>query len=66
MTSGEFIPVQASLKRLLTEGSMTGVSESELLDRFFSHLGADAERHSQLRRLESVPHQPGFLIVLRP
>jgi len=24
-------------------------------------LGADAERHSQLRRLESVPHQPGFL-----
>ena len=50
MTSGEFIPVQASLKRLLT-GTMTGVSESELLDRFFSHLGADAERHSQLRRL---------------
>ena len=51
MTSGEFIPVQASLKRLLTEGTMTGVSESELLDRFFSHFGADAERHSQLRRL---------------
>ena len=51
MSSGEFIPVQASLKALLTEGTMTGVSESELLDRFFSHLGADAERHSQLRRL---------------
>ena len=29
MTSGEFIPVQASLKRLLTEGTMTGVSESD-------------------------------------
>ena len=34
MTSGEFIPVQASLKRLLTEGTMTGVSESELPGSF--------------------------------
>src|SRR5208337_2802295 len=42
-------------------------SQASILNRFASSLaGADAERQSQLRRLESVPQQPGFLIDLCP
>jgi hypothetical protein len=59
MTSGEFTPVQASLNRLLTEGTMTGVSESQLLDRFFSQ-GDEYAFEAILRR-----HGPMVLAVCR-
>jgi RNA polymerase sigma factor (sigma-70 family) len=36
MTRGQSTPVQAPLVRLLTEGSMIGTNESQLLDRFLS------------------------------
>ncbi len=59
MTSGEFTRVQASLKHLLTEGTMTGVSESQLLDRFFSQ-GDEYAFEAILRR-----HGPMVLAVCR-
>jgi len=59
MASGEFTPVQASLKHLLTEGTMTGVSESQLLDRFCSQ-GDEYAFEVLLRR-----HGPMVLAVCR-
>ena len=59
MTSGEFTSVQASLRHLLTEGTMTGASESQLLDRFCSQ-GDEYAFEAILRR-----HGPMVLAVCR-
>jgi RNA polymerase sigma factor (sigma-70 family) len=71
----------AALKRLLADGSLTGLSESQLLERFFSRGDEDAfeaivRRHGSMvlgvcRRLLSNPHdvedafQATFLILVK-
>jgi RNA polymerase sigma factor (sigma-70 family) len=55
MTSGRFISVQASITRLLTEGTLTGASETQLLDRFISQ----RDEHA----FEAILHRHGPMVL---
>lgn len=59
MTSGQFTLMHSSLTRLFSEGTMTGASESELLERFLSQRD-EAAFEAILRR-----HGPMVLAICR-
>jgi RNA polymerase sigma factor (sigma-70 family) len=59
MASGQCTPVFASIQRLLTDGTMTGLSEGQLLERFLAR-GDEAAFEAIVRR-----HGPMVLGVCR-
>jgi RNA polymerase sigma factor (sigma-70 family) len=81
MASGQFTSVQASITRLLTQGTLTGASESQLLDRFLTMRDEGAfeaivNRHGPMvlgvcRRVLSDPNdvddafQATFLVLVK-
>ncbi len=81
MSQGDLAPVQSSLVRLLTHGTMTGAGESQILERFLAHDDDSAfeallTRHGPMvlatcHRILDDPHdvedafQATFLVLVR-
>ena len=56
MATGQFAAVYRQIERLFTSGSVAGLNEGQLLDRFVAHRDDAADDH--LRRLMVEDYQP--------